>query len=269
MVTGKYYETLIEQGVEIPEYAHDRAGILLNGLIARATGGDFEGGDPLFKSLRREFITESKTKNFSPAFLKRIRDLDQFWGFIQPMFSTYAERRKYLYDQFSPLLDFLENSNNSVHETNVGEAFEKFVPGHIPDLWNKAIERTKDDPEGAITLARTLLESVCKYILDEEKIKYKSDCSLPTLWRACSVQLNLSPSQHTETVFKSILGSCENIVSSLGFLRNKISDSHGQGKRPVKPHARHAELSVNLAGSMAQFLVSTWESKRKLLPELQ
>lgn len=263
MLTSKYYEVLIEQGVEIPEDASDRASILLHGLIARATGSDFDGGDPLFKSLRREFITEANTKNITPKFLKRTRDLDQFWGIIQPMFGSYAERRKYLYDQFSPLLDFLENTNSSAHETSVGEAFEQFVPGHIPDLWNKAIERTKDDPEGAITLARTLLESVCKYILDEEEITYKSDGSLPTLWRACSEQLNLSPSQHTEIVFKSILGSCENIVSSLGSLRNKISDSHGQGKRPVKPHARHAELSVNLAGSMAQFLVSTWESKKQ------
>lgn len=29
---------------------------------------------------------------------------------------------------------------------------------------------------------------------------------------------------------------------------------HGQGKRPVKPLPRHAELAVNMAGSMASFL---------------
>lgn len=257
------FEKLRDFGIEIPESKLDRATVLQNGLMAESTGGSFDGGDALYKALRKELIEGSNTKSVLPEFLRTTRDLTQFWQFIKHKFDTYAERRNYLYEQFSPLLDFLESSNNSAHERNVGEAFEKFVPGHVPDIWNKAIERTKDDPEGAITLARTLLESVCKYILDEEKIEYKSDGNLPTLWRACSKQLNLSPSQHTETVFKAILGSCENIVSSLGSLRNKISDSHGQGKRPVKPLARHAELSVNLAGSMAQFLVSTWESKRK------
>jgi hypothetical protein len=32
--------------------------------------------------------------------------------------------------------------------------------------------------------------------------------------------------------------------------------------RPVKPLPRHAELAVNMAGSMASFLLATFESKR-------
>jgi hypothetical protein len=36
----------------------------------------------------------------------------------------------------------------------------------------------------------------------------------------------------------------------------------GQGKRPVKPLPRHAELAVNMAGSMASFLLATFEAKR-------
>ncbi|MGC9949723.1 MAG: hypothetical protein ABSF64_25425 [Bryobacteraceae bacterium] len=37
----------------------------------------------------------------------------------------------------------------------------------IGELWRKALDRRHEDPEGAITAARTLLESVCKHILDE------------------------------------------------------------------------------------------------------
>ena len=261
-VINKYYSDLIEQGIEIPEVAFDRVYTLQSGLTARATGGEFDGGNPLFKALRKEFITEPQTKHIAPNFLSRIRDLDQFWGFIQPKYEHYAERRKFLSDEFSPLLGYLENGSTSAHETNVSDALEAFTPGHIPEIWGKALDRTKNDPEGAITLARTLLESVCKYILDDSETPYKADANLPKLWADCSTLLNLSPSQHTEDVFKAILGSCQNIVGSLGSLRNKISDSHGQGKRPVKPQTRHAELAVNLAGSMAQFLVSTWENRK-------
>ena len=47
----------------------------------------------------------------------------------------------------------------------------------------------------------------------------------------------------------------------LGTLRNRLGDAHGQGKKTVRPAARHAELAINLAGSVALFLVETWESR--------
>ncbi len=37
----------------------------------------------------------------------------------------------------------------------------------ITETWRKALDRRHDDPDGAITAARSLLESVCKRILDE------------------------------------------------------------------------------------------------------
>ncbi|ESQ81904.1 hypothetical protein AEAC466_19430, partial [Asticcacaulis sp. AC466] len=64
-------------------------------------------------------------------------------------------------------------------------------------------------------------------------------------------------------VFKSILGNCQSIVNYLGAIRNKIGDAHGQGRLPVKPKPRHAELVVNLAGSMSAFLVATWKDRQK------
>jgi Abortive infection C-terminus len=39
-------------------------------------------------------------------------------------------------------------------------------------------------------------------------------------------------------------------------------DAHGKSKRPVKPLPRHAELALNMAGSMASFLLATFEAKR-------
>lgn len=57
------------------------------------------------------------------------------------------------------------------------------------------------------------------------------------------------------------------MVEGLGALRNKISDAHGQGKLNVKPSSRHAELAVNLAGTMAVFLFSTWELRNESIVE--
>ena len=81
------------------------------------------------------------------------------------------------------------------------------------------------------------------------------------LYHLVSIELSLSPSQYTEDVFKKILGGCSSIVNGLGTLRNRLGDTDGQGKKPVRPAARHAELAVNLAGSVALFLVETRKSR--------
>jgi hypothetical protein len=131
---------------------------------------------------------------------------------------------------------------------------------YISEAWDKARARRHDDPEGAITAARTMLESVC--ILDECGIEYGDNADLPNLYGLTSKKLNLAPSQHTEEAFKKILGGAHSIVDGLANLRNRLDDAHGQGKRPVKPQSRHAALAVNMAGSLASFLLATFEAKR-------
>lgn len=128
--------------------------------------------------------------------------------------------------------------------------------------WSTALERRGNDPEGAITLARTLLEDVIKWLLTDLGVSFSEKADLPVLYRQLAKALNLAPDAHSEDVFKQILGGCQSVVGSLGALRNRLSDAHGTGPLRAKPHARHAELAVNMAGTMATFLVATWEASR-------
>lgn len=77
----------------------------------------------------------------------------------------------------------------------------------------------------------------------------------------------MAPDSHSEQVFKQILGNCQSIVESLGALRNKLGDAHSSGPRKSRPASRHAELAVNLAGSVATFLVATWEARKDATPK--
>lgn len=144
----------------------------------------------------------------------------------------------------------------------ISKGLISFDESGVHHAWQKALERRTSDPEGAITAAKTLLETVCKHVIDEAGGTYGEHDDLPKLYNRATEYLNLAPSQHTETIFKTILGNCQSIVGNLAGLRNKLGDSHGQGKRHVKPLPRHAELAVNLAGSMASFLVSTWNARK-------
>jgi hypothetical protein len=124
--------------------------------------------------------------------------------------------------------------------------------------------RVTDDPEGAITASRTLLESVCKHILDSKGEEYDDNrIELPELYKKTSSLLNLAPDLHSETIFKQILGNCSGVVSGLGALRNKLGDAHGKGQRSVRPKPRHARLAVDLSGAISQFLVETFNNLSK------
>ena len=226
-------------------------------LISLSTGGNAD--DSEYQVLRQYFINNDDMKLIIPIWVKRNRDLGQFWQFIKYKFTTYAERRTFIWSEFSPLLEYLEKGGKVPSDKPISEILKRFNSESVQLIWSKALDRRQSDPEGAITAARTLLETICKHILDEKSIVYESDTDLPKLYHFVSRELNLSPSQYTEDVFKQILGGCSSIVNGLGTLRNRLGDAHGQGKKPVRPAARHAELAVNLAGSVALYLIETWE----------
>jgi hypothetical protein len=150
-----------------------------------------------------------------------------------------------------------------IKKDGVLEKAIQFDEEHIYTQWQKAMKRKSNDPEGAITIARTLIESTLKYILDEQQISYNENSELSELYKKVAKSLNLAPEQHQEKIFKQILGGASGIISGLGFLRNKLGDAHGKSKVQVKPKERHSELAVSLAGSMALFLYKTYNEKVK------
>lgn len=230
-------------------------------LVSHATGGQEDEVE--YTRLRQVVLAQAGLESIAPRFLRTSRSLGQFWQFIKNKYGTYAERRTYLWDEFRPLLELLERGALAPSDQIVTVAIQRFDSANVQAAWSKALDRRSSDPEGAITMARTLLESVCKHILEEAHAKYDDSPDISKLYKQTAEQLNVAPTQHTEQVFKQILGGCTAVVEGLGALRNRLSDSHGRGKIGVKPAARHAELAVNLAGALAVFLLATWEARRE------
>ena len=102
---------------------------------------------------------------------------------------------------------------------------------------------------------------MCKHILDEAKVYYDDTADLPKLYNQAAETLNLAPSQHTEQVFKQILGSSTSVVEGLGSLCNCLSDAHCKGRVGSRPSPRHSVLAVNLSGALASYLLVAWESR--------
>lgn len=248
-------------GEPIPDSEIEQVELLQSILIDRATGGD--PSDPLYRRLRNQLREQSSELwPHLPDFVRSNRSLDSFWHYIKHSAPTYAERREIIYPAFAPALDHLEGRTAAPGDDVTSSALRSFDADGVQEVWSKALGRRKDDPEGAITVARTLLETVTKRILDETGTEYKDSDDLPKLYAKTAAVLNLAPSQHTEEPIKAILGGAMNMVNGIGTLRNRLSDAHGRGgPLPVRPSERHASLAVNTAGAVATFLVETHKAK--------
>lgn len=238
----------------------ERGIALQNILLDRATGkGD---DDFAYTQLRLYFMNSTANNALLPSFVRTCRSLSQFWQYINKT-NGYAPRREIIWAEFQPLLASLEGKNTTPADNHITDGIKSYDEAGVNEAWTKALDRRLTDPEGAITSARSLLETVCKHILDDINVSYDRNVDMSELYKLVAKELKLAPDQHSEQIFKQILKGCSSVVNGLGTLRNRFGDSHGQGKNPVKPSDRHALLAVNLAGSVSVFLIQTWKKMKE------
>ncbi len=158
--------------------------------------------------------------------------------------------------------------NSFVIDPHVSQALQKLDSATIMNTWVKAMDRCDGDPQGAITMARTLLESVCKHLLDVCGSSYDRKDDLPKLYFLLAKELNIAPNQQSELALKMIFGGCQSVVEGVGTLRNQLGDAHGQGKVSMELSPYLAIFAVNLAGTVAMFLMQAWESDQRMLTQI-
>ena len=234
----------------------------LQRILTNQSTNDGPADNEHYILLRKYFLSKPELKELIPSWLRTNRDLFQFWQFIKQKFPTYAERRRFILDEFSPLLDSIELTTQIPHENILLETLKEYNSEYLLDMWNKTLLRRNTDPDGTITSAKSLLESILKHILDDLEIQYGKNPDLHELYKIVSDNLQLSSSQHEEEVFRQILGGCSRIVSGMGRLRNVLGDAHGQGRKSYRATPRHAQFATNIACSMALFLLETYNCKK-------
>src|ERR1700730_9583649 len=97
---------------EIPDSLVERAKLMQNLMIARATG-KLDADDGMYESLRREFIASETLKPLLPDFVRTCRTLNVFWPYIKERAGSYADRRHIIGTAFTPLLDYLESRHRA------------------------------------------------------------------------------------------------------------------------------------------------------------
>ena len=129
----------------------------------------------------------------------------------------------------------------------------------VQRLWTKAKARVPNDPDGAITAARTMLESLCKVIISESGGSFTNKEDLPTLYSKAVAELDLAPGRQTEDDYRRLAGSCSTIMNSITCIRNREGDSHASSQAA---RSLQAKFVVNLAGSLVAFLTGVRKERK-------
>ncbi|VDN46693.1 Serine/threonine protein kinase (fragment) [Petrocella atlantisensis] len=96
-----------EMALELEYFKHD--------LIKYATGdksSDFT--DKKYADVRKQLLNIKSLTEIIPEYIRKCRDLGDFWQFIKAKYSTYQERRIYLAETLNPVIEYFEEGMDIV-----------------------------------------------------------------------------------------------------------------------------------------------------------
>ena len=140
--------------------------------------------------------------------------------------------------------------NNEVIKENIEKCDKKIKEG---------------DFSGAITNARTFLESLLLYIYkDIKKEDYKFTGDLPRLYKDVSNLIKLNIEKNTEGDIKKILSGLISIVSGIAGISNSLADRHGKLIQYDKDVLKSLSiLAVNSVRTLSFYIFKVYEKIKK------
>lgn len=131
----------------------------------------------------------------------------------------------------------------------------------------RRLERIGDsEPGEAIALAKEIVESCCKLILDDRKVEYSPKAEIPDLLKMLRREIKIMPEGIDENAkgaaeIRDILTSLGKIAHSLAPLRNEYGKGHGRGRGFKGLQPRHARLAIGAASTFVDFVLDRHMSK--------
>lgn len=172
-----------------------------------------------------------------------------------------------VWDNEPEITDIIYNVDFDIEAAELVETKEldKISFEYIHEQIQKCDSKIADkDFDGAITNARTLVESICLFILESKTGQAQDyDGNLIKLHKLVASCLKMSPGDYDDANLKHILSGVFSIINGVSGLRNTFSDSHGTApsKKTYKIDERHAILTVNLAKTISEYLFLSYENQ--------
>ncbi len=180
--------------------------------------------------------------------------------------SRYNDKYAQLYLKCKEVLARLGISNIVIIQT-AENLKSKFSSEYLSRQIDLMVQMQTTDPTNAIGMAKELIESCCKTILDEKGIAYTKNDDVPQLADKTMDALNLLPTNVLPTdrgadAIKAVLGNLRAIPSKLAEIRNPFGSGHGKSASFKGLEVRHAKLAVGSSITFVDFVWSTYEASK-------
>lgn len=153
----------------------------------------------------------------------------------------------------------------------VDEAALSLADVRNPDVLRQHARRMQralvhEDPADAILAARELIESVCHVVIEAHGQTAAKNPSTGALYGTAADLLGLKAAaikgdSEASKAAKQVLQGLMSIAVGMGELRTRVGRGHG-GSTSSPARQRHAELATNAAGTLALFILDTWQDRQ-------
>lgn len=143
---------------------------------------------------------------------------------------------------------------------------------HIEEQVRGIEKAVVDNPGLAFDLARTLVESVCRALLDERSVAFSERDDLPKLFKTLTHSLPFLPPEATSDVevrksLAQTLNGLHTAIQGICELRNRCGfASHGSGNPRPAMESMQALLAAEAADAIVGFLSRVHRQNQTLTP---
>lgn len=128
-----------------------------------------------WEEARADLMSYPELLRVLPDWVSTTRWGAQFWQFMKSTDGSYAGRREFIWSTLAPAFELIEKGATLPTDRSLEAQLAICTSAAVGEAWVRIQDRRDSDPEGAITAARTLLESTCKYLLDRLEVTYGDD----------------------------------------------------------------------------------------------
>lgn len=170
--------------------------------------------------------------------------------------------------EFKAIMDKLEGITSTIVKT-ADDLKDKFSSEYMSRQIELMVSMQSTNPTNAIGMAKELIESCCKTILDDLGIVWSKTDDVPQLTSKTMDALNLLPANIQETdqgadAIRVVLGNLRAILSKLAEIRNTFGSGHGKSASFQGLEERHAKLAVGSSITFVDFIWSTYDNQKKI-----
>lgn len=162
-------------------------------------------------------------------------------------------------------------TNNNINFTDLKDnhlivpatEIKKITPEYIQTIYNRAQQDINNNHlESAITKARTLLEEVFCFLIEEKNDPIPKRGKIKELYRKIETLYSLHPDQTADKSIKKLLSGFSSIIDGIIEIRNMSGDAHGYGKDRINMNKDITELLINSAVLLCNFLLSVYQNEK-------